>query len=255
MRVKINQGLLSPVVVTRPAPDHVNLLNALKQQDRPVIHSPAFRLVAQEPALSASERIELMARASALIAISPAAARRSLQVFGTKQLSDCEIFAPGTASASAFVEQGLDVTAPEAYGTSEAILALPQLQNVRGMLIVIAAAPGGRSLLTETLENRGAEVIRVELYRRELLMPSADFLRFLNARSDCFQDFYSMITSAMTFEVLQARLPKALADIWMTGRFVVSSGRLKAIVQSAGSDRVIVAASAADADMLRALSD
>ena len=253
--VKTNQGLLLPVVVTRPAPDHVRLLNELERQGRPSVHAPAFRLIAQESSLNAAERAELMVKTSALIAVSPTAARRSVQVFGTQQLSGCKIFTPGAASASVFAEHGLSVTVPEAYGTSEAMLVLPALQNVQGKVIVIAAAPGGRSLLAETLESRGARVIRVELYRRERLKPSVDFLRFLKARFHHPEDFYSMITSAMTFDVLRAGLPKALAEVWMAGRFVVSSDRLRAIVQSAGSDRVILAASAADADMLRVLSD
>ena len=253
--MEINARTLLPVVVTRPAPDHVELLSALQRQGRPAVYSPAFRLIEQQPALTAPELDTLMGQASALIAVSPMAARRSLQVFDTQQLSRCRIFTPGVASASAFIEQGLDVLTPEALGTSEAILALPELRDVDGQIIVIAAAPGGRTLLAETLEKRGAIVMRIELYRREPLKPSAGFLRFLADRSRSREDFYSMITSSIAFDAIRTDLSQTQAQVWLQGRFIVSSDRLKAIVQAAGAERVTVAASAADTDMLRALSD
>ncbi len=56
---------------------------------------------------------------------------------------------------------------PQAVMTSEGLLALPSLQQVNGKKILIVCGEGGRDLLADSLQQRGATVTRCELYRRE----------------------------------------------------------------------------------------
>jgi len=61
-----------------------------------------------------------------------------------------------------------DVLAPEEGADSEALLALPELQRMRGKRVVIFRGGAGRPLLGNALAERGAQVEYAECYRRAL---------------------------------------------------------------------------------------
>ncbi|MEM7054575.1 MAG: uroporphyrinogen-III synthase [Pseudomonadota bacterium] len=238
--------------MTRPEPDHADLVDAVRQRGYPVIHCPAFRLRASDCALSVTERTALCVKTDVLIAVSPMAARSTLKWFTPELLANCCIIAPGATTASVFLEQGLDVTVPPAPGSSEAILSLTELQQVAGQTIVLVAAADGRSLLTETLRARGASVRSLELYRREPLPPATRFLQCLD-HSAGGGDSISLVSSGLAFHHLCEALNETQLRSWLNSTFIVSSDRLKAIVSHIGAGRIELARSAADVDMLRAL--
>ncbi len=59
-----------------------------------------------------------------------------------------------------------DVISPRGRFDSEALLAMPQLQDMKGKKVIIFRGNGGRELLGDTLAARGAKVEYVECYRR-----------------------------------------------------------------------------------------
>jgi uroporphyrinogen-III synthase len=59
-----------------------------------------------------------------------------------------------------------DVIAPTAGADSEALLAVPEMQDVAGKRVAILRGDGGRALLGETLVARGARVEHLTCYRR-----------------------------------------------------------------------------------------
>ncbi len=77
------------------------------------------------------------------------------------------IAAVGQGSAAALRKLGVrDVLAPADQFDSEHLLALPELQQVRGWRIAIFRGENGRELLGDTLRARGADIEYVACYRR-----------------------------------------------------------------------------------------
>ncbi len=77
------------------------------------------------------------------------------------------VAAVGQGSAAALGKRGIGpVLAPAEQFDSERLLALPELQHVRGWRIAIFRGENGREVLGDTLMARGAEVEYVACYRR-----------------------------------------------------------------------------------------
>lgn len=83
----------------------------------------------------------------------------------------CVAVGPGSAATLARYGIG-DVSIPANRYDSEGLLALPEFQQIEGRRVIIFRGIGGRELLAQTLEQRGAKVVLAECYRRS--NPQAD---------------------------------------------------------------------------------
>jgi len=75
-------------------------------------------------------------------------------------------FAIGRKTSSVLSASDLNVHAPEMDLNSEALLEVPQLQDVKAQKILIVKGRGGRSKLEQGLRDRGAKVSCIALYER-----------------------------------------------------------------------------------------
>ena len=113
-----------------------------------------------------------LATANAIIFVSANAAEYGVAAIQARGgfSTETTIFAIGRATAEKLGAAGLiNVQLPEAGNDSEALLALPALQNVQGQNIVIVrglSEAGGRAHLQTTLRERGAHVVTLECYVR-----------------------------------------------------------------------------------------
>lgn len=155
------------ILVTRPAAQAAGLAQKIRDAGGEAWLFPAIEIqpVSDD---TLTNRIDHLHNYDAAIFISPNAALHGLAAVRARREfpSNVRVFALGPGTAHALADAGLHgVTQPDGQDT-EALLALPQLQNVAGQRIVIFRGAGGRALLADTLTTRGATIDYAECYRR-----------------------------------------------------------------------------------------
>lgn len=187
-----------------------------------------------------------------IIVTSPRAADVALEVLGVERLKDSLCVAPGPGTAEPLRSSGLNVVHPREGGTSEHVLDLPELaaNRIRNQRVLVLAAPGGRTLIAQSLAGRGAELRVLAPYHRRPLEPSGALLDALS--SD--RALVTLVSSPATLDRLKDALPDALRRRWLAGRFVVSSERLAERVRALGAEDIVQAAGASDDALLASLA-
>lgn len=162
---------MTTVIVTRPAQQAEALCNLLQQQN---IQSILLPLLEIKPLMPTKEQISHIESASAkvdwLIFISVNAVTYAFKALGAKLEQLCRtsrLAAIGQATANALLSYGFQVdTLPNQGFNSEALLMMPEFQNIKGQQVICIRGQGGRELLAETLRARGAIVDYLEVYQR-----------------------------------------------------------------------------------------
>jgi uroporphyrinogen-III synthase len=160
-----------------------------------------------------------------------------------------QIAAIGEGSARRLTEQKCHVDMVADCGfTSEHLLALSAMQAnaVAGMHILIMRGQGGRTLLAETLQSRGAVVDHAEVYQRCRPQTDAHWLAPL------WQKRIQLIcvTSNETLENLYHMLGDYQQQLLNT-LLLVPGARCYQLAQQLGFKQIIQAASATDTNMLQ----
>ncbi|WP_246116476.1 MULTISPECIES: uroporphyrinogen-III synthase [Cobetia] len=129
--------------------------------------------------------------------------------------------------------------------TSEALLSLPSLQHLEGQRWLLAAGEGGRPLLGDTLEARGAQLTRIELYRRLPLVLSPQQAGRLAAGA---YDAMVVTSNELLETVLTSVTTRSLYQ-----PLIVSSNRLATLAYAHGFERVTVAEDASPGALTQAV--
>lgn len=167
-----------------------------------------------------------------------------------------KFYAVGSATAQCLEHQGLDVTAAGGTMNSEALLELPELQRLDQQKVVIFRGLGGRTLLAESLRQRGASVTYCELYQR--LLP-ADAKPSLELLSRCQTGDVIAVHSGETLlnlcNIIQslAEEQKLNQAQWQNLPLLVPGNRVAEIAAKQGFSQIITAENASDRSMLKAL--
>lgn len=161
------------VVVTRPVHQAKALCQAIEAEGGLVIPYPVLAIedLSQSPAFQT--RLKDLEQFDLAIFISANAVATTFSSLPKGWPAGLPCAAVGRATAKALQEVGCPhiLQAPEPYN-SEALLTLAELTEVSGQKIIIFRGEGGRELLADTLQSRGAQVTYAECYRR--VRPQSD---------------------------------------------------------------------------------
>jgi len=128
---------------------------------------------------------------------------------------------------------------------SEALLALPSLQNINGQRVIIFRGLGGRETLAQTLLERGAEVDYCELYDRQVpenLKQQLMSVGFNQTTQKCLLTVHS----GESLSNLSAAISNSLLEAWRNIPLLVPGERVAGMARELGFDRIVVAENASD---------
>ena len=157
------------VVVTRPAHQAGHLAELIERAGGRAILFPTLEIFDVQDMSPLSGVIDRLEEYDLAIFISPNAVNKAMNQVRAKRTwpRGLRCAAVGKGSGKALERFGAeDVLVPQGSFDSEALLALPELQDVAGKRVVIFRGEGGRELLGDELIRRGAELTVVECYRR-----------------------------------------------------------------------------------------
>ncbi len=160
--------------------------------------------------------------------------------------------AVGAATGRILQQLGLPVTIAQGAMNSEALLALPQLQQLSNDRVLICRGHCGRELLEQDLQRRGAKVDYAELYHREIPVysqPEIESIIYKSAPSAILVSSGSTLTNLVKL----SRAAGSEASVFTDTPLVVPSQRVATLAQQHHFNHIGVAANATDAAMTDAL--
>ena len=155
----------------------------------------------------------------------------------------------GSSSAAALAAFGVEVLQPESDMTSEGLLQRPELLAANGERVLIVKGEGGRRHLRETLEERGARVSELVVYRRGVPGYASGELAATIERCNIV-----LVSSGEGLDNMVSLLGHAALDVARARTLVVPGERVAELARDKGFRRIIVASNATDDAMLAALA-
>lgn len=162
-----------------------------------------------------------------------------------------EWLAIGKQTCQQLSHYGISATPPEQGYDSEALLQLPALQQLEDQRILIMRGTGGRELLAEQLQARGARVDYADLYQRTAPDYTSAQISSTIGNKDVAA---ALITSGEALHNLDQLLQQQpQLNFLKTALIVVPSSRIASLARPLGYTRVIVANGPDDRSMAEAV--
>lgn len=152
------------VLVTRPAHQADPLCRLIEARGGSALRLPLLSIVPTARPTAVAQTLCDAATYDGWIFTSPNAVRHARDLW--KGDWPAPLAAVGPATAAALDSGGQSVTAPLAAFSGEALLDLPQYQNVAGKHFLIVTGEEGLGVIAPTLRERGAAAAIAEVYRR-----------------------------------------------------------------------------------------
>jgi len=175
------------IVVTRPEHQAAALAALIREAGGTPVLFPVLEILDVQDTRPLTSVIARLSSFDLAIFVSPNAVNKAMNLIAERGglPSGLRVATLGEGSARELRRRGVDdVIAPDDRFDSEALLALPDMQDVVGKRIVIFRGDGGRELLGHTLAARGATVEYAKCYRRARPRRDAELLLGLWARDE-----------------------------------------------------------------------
>ena len=242
------------VLITRPLPHGAELCREVNKSGYVAISFPTIVFAPPSDVTQFKQGIAQLGEQDWLIFISPQAAAAALPPLhkAWPHLPDSVKFAAvGAKTAQIVKEAGYTVSAfPPIEGGSEALLAMPVWQEVRNKKIAIISGGEGRQLLEQSFRERGAHVIQVTAYQRQL--PKVE----VSAYRDLIEKRQIHAIVCTSFEGVR-NLKTLLSDCWLLLKkipLIVVSERIKILAHDLGFQTIWVAAGASHEAIIKILT-
>lgn len=243
------QGAL--ILVTRPVAQAEALCGLIEQRGGLALRFPALEI---RPVVVERSALEQALAGDWLIFTSANAVDFALQAFdGKMPLSESlRLAAVGQTTADALQQAGLKVACvPCGEFSSEGLLAEAAMQQVSGQRIAIVRGVGGREKLAQSLGERGAEVVYLEVYRR--CRPEIDNTPVLQALREGRLSACT-VTSGEALENLLLMLPDSAGKALRGVPLIVVSDRIRQLAQQLDFETITVSRQATNAAIFETLT-
>lgn len=242
------------VLVTRPAHQAENLSRLIQGRGGEAVRFPVLDIVARDNIEEVQYALKNLDKFQWVVFISPNAVNFALKANNGKidRLKTVRFAAVGRATAQALEAAGLTVdVVPEQGYTSEALLAMPQMQQVKGQACLIVRGEGGREELANTLRSRGAVVQYLEVYKRTI--PSIDSSQVVQLLAQHRLDVIT-VTSGEALQNLLIMLGENNHQLLLPIPIVVVSDRIRQLAAGMGFKRIAVTENPADTAILETVT-
>jgi len=242
------------VLVTRPAHQAENLSRLIEDSNGTAVPFPVLDIVASDNSKAAKTLLQQPDQFQWLVFISANAVNFALKANGGKiqRFKSVHYAAVGQATARSMAAAGIPADlVPEQGYNSEALLAMPQMQQVDGQAFLIVRGEGGREELANTLRDRGATVSYLEVYKR--IRPAVDNAPVLRLLAQNRLDAVT-VTSVEALQNLLIMIGEDNHKLLLALPLVVVSDRIRSVAADLGFKRITVTDSPADSAILEAVA-
>lgn len=236
------------LVSLRPQGGHAGLRAAAARHGARVLALSPWKLVRSDDPKARTDLRAALA-ASRVIFTSPAAVRFAAQLATLRRKRGQVFLAVGAASAEALRRAGADAVVFPQRMDSEGLLALPELQGLRGLDVGLVTAPEGRDVLAPALRRRGARLLRADVYARVEIPPAAASVRRL---LELQTPACVALSSGAALASALSRLPTDARARLLRLPAIAASERLATLARETGFTKVRAAAGPRPAQLLLA---
>lgn len=232
----------------RPVAQHRSLRRAAARHGaRLLALSPWILQTQDDPATRKALHAALAG--DCVVFTSPAAVRAAVALRPLHVRPGQSWFAVGAGTAAALRRAGIGGAIAPTRMDSDGLLALPGLQQVGRRRIGLVTAAGGRDVISPTLQQRGARLLRADVYARIAIAPSPRAVKTLRGLQ---APAWLLLSSGAALDHLLASLPADAIDALRRARVVAASERLARLARARGFTRITQAASALPHELVAA---